>query len=66
MIGKEKHITPISLDAFNPKLTLRDLSDVFFALGLSLKIRLVPLQSQRDPILDNAWARLAEYQSGRK
>jgi len=66
MIGKEKHITPISLDAFNPKLTLSRLYDVFFALGLSLKVRVSPLQNQRDPMLDDAWARLAEYQSGRK
>jgi len=60
-------IDPITLDDFNPDITFRRLCDIFFSLGLSLKIRSISLrQRNEDPFLDDAWKRLAAYQSERK
>ena len=50
----------VSLDVFNPKMTLRELASLLYAMDITAEIRLIPLQ--RDSILDDAWVRLTEYQ----
>ena len=67
IVNPTRLIDPITLDDFNPNITFRRLSDIFFSLELKPKIRLISLsQRKEDLFLDDAWKRLTAHQSGRR